>query len=162
MSERKPGRSMNKAQTQSHPALDRDELPGRSRSRSVLSMNPPARTPLPEGEPATVAQKVAPLLGGAGVGSGVLLGPWDGLHELVAQICNLPYRRIVFCGPPTNPTRWNGSMPCRLQIGDTAECNSALRFGGQSVAHPMTGAVKRAIFSFGEFSRRSGTGNSKP
>jgi hypothetical protein len=45
----------------------------------------------------------------------------------VAQIFNLPFRRIAFCGPPPIRTRTNIATVCRLQIGETAECNSALR-----------------------------------
>jgi iron complex outermembrane receptor protein len=48
-------------------------------------------------------------------------------HTLVAQSCTLLYRRIAFCGSPTVRARWSFSTLCRLQIGDTAECNSALR-----------------------------------
>jgi rhomboid family GlyGly-CTERM serine protease len=46
---------------------------------------------------------------------------------LVAQICNLLYRRIAFCRSPGVPERWNVSPQSRSQSGDTAECNSALR-----------------------------------
>jgi hypothetical protein len=49
---------------------------------------------------------------------------------LVAQICNLPYRGIGFCGPPIIQKLRNSPKLCRLQIGDTAECNSALRSVG--------------------------------
>jgi hypothetical protein len=45
----------------------------------------------------------------------------------VAQSCTLPYRRIAFCEPPTVRALWDISTLCRFQIGDTAECNSALR-----------------------------------
>jgi hypothetical protein len=48
-------------------------------------------------------------------------------HTLVVQNCNLLWRRIAFCASPTVRTRWHVSTLCRLQIGDTAECNSALR-----------------------------------
>src|SRR5262245_15940517 len=47
----------------------------------------------------------------------------------VAQICNLPYRRIAF----GKALVWSSaSVPrsaCGFQIRDTAECNSALRLG---------------------------------
>ena len=45
----------------------------------------------------------------------------------VAQICNLPYRRIAFCGPFASHGRLEHLPLCRLQIGDTADCKSALR-----------------------------------
>jgi hypothetical protein len=38
--------------------------------------------------------------------------------------------RIAFCKPLALRARWNISTLCRLQIGDTAECNSALRARG--------------------------------
>src|SRR5258706_8455109 len=46
----------------------------------------------------------------------------------VAQICNLPYRRIAFCGQvgKCECARTLGRL-CRLQIGDTADYKSALR-----------------------------------
>jgi hypothetical protein len=54
----------------------------------------------------------------------------------VAQSCTLLYRRIVhpphggraFCEAREFRCRKKHSRPCQLQIGETAECNSALRF----------------------------------
>ena len=43
----------------------------------------------------------------------------------VAQICNLPYRRIGFCRVSARRTRRNIPAPCRLQIGDTAQRGKA-------------------------------------
>src|SRR6185436_11531423 len=48
----------------------------------------------------------------------------------VAQSCTLLYRRIAFCGSRQFPALPVLSTRCRLQIGDTAECNSALRAFG--------------------------------
>src|SRR6476660_9372046 len=45
----------------------------------------------------------------------------------VAQICNLLYRRIAFCGASAVTMRSNFRTLCRLQIGDTADYKSALR-----------------------------------
>ena len=45
----------------------------------------------------------------------------------VAQIFNLLYRRIAFCRACECPEVSRTCDPCRLQIGDTAESNSALR-----------------------------------
>jgi hypothetical protein len=45
----------------------------------------------------------------------------------VAQIFNLLYRRIEFCKAFERSSVFGHSDACRLQIGDTAECNSALR-----------------------------------
>ena len=47
--------------------------------------------------------------------------------QSVAQIFNLPYRGIAFRGPSAGASQRNVSTLCRLQIGETAECNSALR-----------------------------------
>ena len=44
----------------------------------------------------------------------------------VAQICNLLYRRIGFCGALARPVRSNSRTLCRLQIGDMADYKSAL------------------------------------
>src|SRR5205823_3758806 len=46
----------------------------------------------------------------------------------VAQICNLPYRRIAFCGRGKIPESQEPEHACRLQIGDTADYKSALRY----------------------------------
>ena len=46
----------------------------------------------------------------------------------VAQICNLLYRRIVFGSSPQIAGRPEWPAPGGLQIRDTAECNSALRW----------------------------------
>ena len=55
-----------------------------------------------------------------------LLPAMQGRTEGVAQTCSLPYRRIVFC----EPLELRGSpllpAPSRLQVGDTADCKSAL------------------------------------
>src|SRR5205085_2288301 len=45
----------------------------------------------------------------------------------VAQIFNLPYRRIAFCGTLNMLRALELFRLRRLQICDTAECNSALR-----------------------------------
>src|SRR5262245_22882764 len=57
----------------------------------------------------------------------------------VAQSCTLPYRRVALCGARLDPKRQSHSAaqfdsnapfiqrPGRLQIGDTAECDSALQ-----------------------------------
>jgi len=61
----------------------------------------------------------------------------------VAQIFNLVYRRIEFCGrrevlrPSGLPT------PCRFQIGDTADCKSALRVGGKFIDERIE--IKRGL-----------------
>ena len=57
----------------------------------------------------------------------------------VTQILNLPYRGIAFRGAAVVQACWNISTFCRLRIGDTAECNSALEFG--HFAQP-TGATR--------------------
>jgi hypothetical protein len=46
--------------------------------------------------------------------------------RFVAQICNLLYRRIEFCGGAIIATAPRFATASRLQIGDTAEFNSAL------------------------------------
>jgi hypothetical protein len=51
----------------------------------------------------------------------------------VAQIFNLLYRRIAFCGRRAVPQPLGSSTSCRLQIGDTADCKSALRAGGTRI-----------------------------
>ncbi|MBI4664069.1 MAG: hypothetical protein HY735_35180 [Verrucomicrobia bacterium] len=48
-------------------------------------------------------------------------------HKLVAQIFNLPYRRLVACAGSTSTNTSERSTPCRLQVGVTADCKSALR-----------------------------------
>jgi hypothetical protein len=45
----------------------------------------------------------------------------------VAQICNLLYRRIAFCGTSASGNVLDLRALCRLQIGDTADYKSALR-----------------------------------
>ena len=45
----------------------------------------------------------------------------------VAQIWNLPYRRIASCRALAGLKAVDGSRPCRLQVGDTADFKSALR-----------------------------------
>ncbi len=45
---------------------------------------------------------------------------------LVAQICNLPSRRFVICMRVTRLERVDLPTARRVQLGDTAECNSAL------------------------------------
>ena len=47
--------------------------------------------------------------------------------EEVAPICNLLYSRIAFCGPLGRRTALGAPEACRLQIGDTADCKSALQ-----------------------------------
>src|SRR5678809_1403722 len=47
----------------------------------------------------------------------------------VAQICNLPYRRIAFCESRIFVRQSRKRTLCRLQIGDTADYKSALRSG---------------------------------
>jgi cyclophilin family peptidyl-prolyl cis-trans isomerase len=53
-------------------------------------------------------------------------------HTLVAQIYNLLYRRIRFCGPPTIRARSNVATLDRSQRSDTAECNMAKRHAGNA------------------------------
>jgi hypothetical protein len=53
-------------------------------------------------------------------------------YHLVAQSFTLLFRRILFWWAPAVRAPWNVSTLCRLQIGDTAECNSALRPLGSS------------------------------
>src|ERR1041385_771075 len=48
----------------------------------------------------------------------------------VAQIFNLLFRRIAFCGAWRSPVALRVAMRSRLQIGETADCKSALRIGG--------------------------------
>ena len=47
--------------------------------------------------------------------------------QIVTQIFNLLYRRIVFRRASNNPALSNNSTCCRLQICDTADYQSALR-----------------------------------
>ena len=47
--------------------------------------------------------------------------------QRVAQISNLPYRGIAFRVPSAGTSQRNVSTLCRLQIGETAESNSALQ-----------------------------------
>jgi hypothetical protein len=47
--------------------------------------------------------------------------------SIVAQICNLPYRRIAFCESRIFVRQSRKRTLCRLQIGDTADYKSALR-----------------------------------
>jgi hypothetical protein len=60
---------------------------------------------------------------------------------------------MAFCGRSAIRARWNVSTRCRLPIGDTAECHSALRSSGQipcgnrhemfpHEAHPFSRAVR--------------------
>ncbi|MDO8632855.1 MAG: hypothetical protein Q7R41_20420, partial [Phycisphaerales bacterium] len=46
---------------------------------------------------------------------------------VVAQSCTLPFRRFVICETSTHRGRRVNPTPSRLQVGDTAECNSALQ-----------------------------------
>ncbi|MBI4660517.1 MAG: DUF1080 domain-containing protein [Verrucomicrobia bacterium] len=55
-------------------------------------------------------------------------------HKLVAQILNLPYRRLAACAGSTSPNRPLRSTPGRLQVGDTADCKFALRGLGATIA----------------------------
>jgi len=48
--------------------------------------------------------------------------------RFVAQICNLLYRRIAFCGRANIATAPCSATASQLQIGNTAEFNSALHF----------------------------------
>jgi hypothetical protein len=45
---------------------------------------------------------------------------------VVAQVFNLPYRRISFCDVSEIPERSAWRPLCRLKIGDTADWKSAL------------------------------------
>ena len=47
--------------------------------------------------------------------------------SIVAQICNLLYRRIAFCESRIFVRQSRKRTLCRLQIGDTADYKSALR-----------------------------------
>jgi hypothetical protein len=58
----------------------------------------------------------------------------------VAQIFNLLYRRIGFCEATPAAGLPSLRTACRLQIGDTAESNSALRFDCDA-----GGSIDRAI-----------------
>jgi len=48
------------------------------------------------------------------------LGGYTSWQTIVAQISNLPYRRILFCGIARPPALGFWTL-CRLQIGDTAD-----------------------------------------
>ena len=52
---------------------------------------------------------------------------WRGPAADVAQSCTLPYRGFAICEARKFSTHHPRSTPGRLQVGDTAECNSALR-----------------------------------
>jgi hypothetical protein len=45
---------------------------------------------------------------------------------MVAQICNLPYRRIAFCKAREPAEHRDFVTPSGFQIRDTADCKSAL------------------------------------
>ncbi|MBI4658138.1 MAG: PDZ domain-containing protein [Verrucomicrobia bacterium] len=57
--------------------------------------------------------------------------------ELVAQIFNLPYRRLAACAGWTSTNTPERSTPCRLQVGDTADFKSALHGLGAALARKM-------------------------
>ena len=61
----------------------------------------------------------------------------------VAQIFNLLYRRIAFCGRREVRRPSDLSTPCRFQIGDTADCKSALRVGGKFIDERIE--IKRGL-----------------
>jgi hypothetical protein len=61
----------------------------------------------------------------------------------VAQIFNLPYRRIAFCQAHDYPTALKSTWACRLHICDTAEFNSALHSGSHRFRHD---SVSEEIF----------------
>src|SRR6185295_12265498 len=50
----------------------------------------------------------------------------------VTQTGSLPYRRLATCTPFLKRTA------CRLPVGDTADCQSALRLGGERQKRPHT------------------------
>src|SRR5437016_7366402 len=56
--------------------------------------------------------------------------------QSVAQIFNLLYRRFSTCGRANLAGRSRVRTPCRLQIGDTADCKSALRRLGEVARSP--------------------------
>jgi hypothetical protein len=57
------------------------------------------------------------------------------LRRCVAQIFNLLYRRIAFCTARRLLPASTYRKPCRLQIGDTADCKSALLFVAPSLVN---------------------------
>jgi hypothetical protein len=59
----------------------------------------------------------------------------------VAQICNLPYRRIVFGRASALSMRFELVTRGGLQIRDTAECHSALRGVRQAEPVPFTTSI---------------------
>jgi len=70
-------------------------------------------------------------------------------RSLVAQICNLLYRRFSTCGARAVRTLSDNPAVCRLQIGDTADYKSALRFALATaclvlLAHPTLAADKKS------------------
>jgi len=62
----------------------------------------------------------------------------------VAQICNLLYRKIAFCGGANIARAPCSAMASRLQMGDTAECNSALHLDVFAVRITCNGSDARA------------------
>ena len=79
----------------------------------------------------------------------LLRSPLDRLPESaqpVAQSCTLPYRRFETCMAYRQTRRaGNSSTVCRMQFGDTAECNSALR---SSVVQATVSSVSRRLQDF--------------
>src|ERR1035441_8155153 len=74
----------------------------------------------------------------------------------VAQIPNLPYRRILFCGAPLKLDASLRRTASRVEIGDTADWKSAiqqignLRYDAASAKHMWTAhaATEPQVFSF--------------
>ncbi len=73
---------------------------------------------------------------------------WDGRRSVVAQSCTLLYRRFATCMAARQP-EWpsNHRTVCRMQFGDTAEFNSALRAGRNSGGHGGDSSVRTACLS---------------
>ena len=64
-----------------------------------------------------------------------------GVGRGVAQISNLPYRRIPFCRAPPKPTASICRTASRLEIGDIADWKSALR--ARRALTPNPAAMRR-------------------
>ena len=62
-----------------------------------------------------------------------------GTRNIVAQIFNLPYRRLAACRASPTSNALAKPAHCRFQIGDTAE-TASLRYGAAAVM-PAKGAV---------------------
>ncbi len=73
-----------------------------------------------------------------------------GESNSVAQVANLPYRRLAICMNWFHPKfAMTHRKTCRLPVGDTAECLSALRSRQQSVRARWFILLVASIFSLG-------------